>query len=334
MCLDILQVEDSNPSIPMNRCVSLESTVALMGALADGTRVRLLALLATEELTVAELTHVTGLTQSRISSHLAKLREVGLLRDRRAGSSSFYALNTAMPEHARELLSRVRATLSDAVIDADQRRLESLLRARQEAAPWLDAVAGEMERHYSPGRTWEATARGLLGFVRLGDVLDLGSGDGVLAELVAPHARSIVCLDRSERMVKAAGQRLRRFSHVQARQGDMHELPFADDSFDQIIFFNALTYAHNPARVVREMARVLRPGGALALMCLHRHSHEDITAQYQHRIPGFELKELAALLEDNGFAVRQCRICTRERKKPYFEVVSAFAQPRKSPNPP
>ena len=84
-----------------------------MSAMADGTRVRLLSLLATEELTVAELTQITNLTQSRISTHLAKLRDVGLLRDRRAGSSSYYALNNAMPAHAHELWTRVAASAMD-----------------------------------------------------------------------------------------------------------------------------------------------------------------------------------------------------------------------------
>ena len=116
----------------MDGCVSLESTVELMSALADGTRVRLLALLAAEELTVAELTQITNLTQSRISTHLAKLRDVGLLRDRRSGSSNYYALNTAMPAHARELWARVEATLGDAVLQADERRLKDLLSARGE----------------------------------------------------------------------------------------------------------------------------------------------------------------------------------------------------------
>lgn len=304
-----------------------------MGALADGTRVRLLSLLALEELSVAELTQITNLTQSRISTHLAKLREAGLLRDRREGSSSYYALNSAMPPHARELWAKVSDALADGVVDADRRRLQALLRARAEQGRWLDAVAGEMERHYSPGRTWEATARGLLGFVRLGHVLDLCSGDGVIAELVAPHARSIVCLDKSAVMVRAAKRRLERFSQVKALEGDMHALPFDDSSFDQIIFFNGLTYAARPADVVREMARVLRPEGTLALMCLHRHSHAAITAQYQHVIPGFGETELCDLLTSGGFELQSCRVCARERRRPYFEVLSAFGTPRKGPSP-
>lgn len=330
--LTFSRIRLANPSIGMSGCISLEATVELMTALADGTRVRLLALLAHQELTVAELTHITGLTQSRISTHLGKLRDVGLLRDRRAGSSSYYTRNGAMPPHVQELWSRIEASLADAVLEADQRRLMEVLRAREGKSLWLDAVAGEMERHYSPGRTWEATARGLLGFSRLGDVLDLCSGDGVIAELLAPHATSITCVDRSERMVKAAERRLSRFEHVHVRQADMHELPFADGSFDQVVFFNALTYSHAPARAIQEMARVLRPGGTLALTCLHRHSHEAITAQYQHLVPGFGVEELTTLLEGGGFRVRECRISCRERKKPYFEVISAFAEPRKTPS--
>lgn len=314
----------------MDGCVTLQSTVELMGALADGTRVRLLSLLAAEELTVAELTQITSLAQSRISTHLAKLRDTGLVRDRRSGSSSYYALNSAMPPHARELWTKVQGSLSDTTLDADRRRLEGLLRARRERSPWLDTVAGEMERHYSPGRTWEATARGVLGFVDLGHVLDLCSGDGVIAELVAPRARSIVCFDKSELMVKAAERRLSRFENVKVRQGDMHELPFDDSSFDQVIFFNGLTYAERPGTVLREIARVLRPKGTLALLCLHRHSHAAITAQYQHVIPGFGEEELRGLLEAEGLRVRECRICSRERKKPHFEVLSAFCTPKKA----
>jgi hypothetical protein len=78
-----------------------------------------------------------------------------------------------------------------------------------------------------------------------------------------------------------------------------------------------------------EVARVLRPNGTLALLCLHRHSHAAITAQYQHAIAGFAEDELRQLLEAHGFIVDQCRICCRERKKPYFEVLSAFCTPRK-----
>ena len=134
---------------------------------------------------------------------------------------------------------------------------------------WADSVAGDMERHYSPGRTWEALARTALPLLETGDVLDIASGDGVLAELVAPHAKRYICIDTSARVVAAASERLRRLPNVEVREGDMHALPFKDASFDLVVLMHALTYASKPAQAVTEAARVLRPGGRL-LLCSWR----------------------------------------------------------------
>ncbi len=309
---------------------TVDSTVELLHLFGDATRVRLLALLSDEELTVAELTSITELPQSRVSTHLGRLRDAGLLRDRKIGASTKYAVNdVAMPGDARRVWELVRADLDDTLLEADRTRRERLRAATAE--PWPDLIAGQMERHYSPGRTWEATARGLLGFVRLGDVLDLGSGDGAIADLVARRARSIMCIDRSERVVEAARQRLLRHPNVRVEVGDMHALELADASFDQVLMLSALTYAERPDRALSEAARVLRPGGTLALVTLAAHSHRDATAAYGHVQPGFDPQVLRGLMADAGLEVLECQVTSRERTKPYFEVVTAFAEkkPRK-----
>src|SRR3954469_25439763 len=158
---------------------SLGATSDLLGLLAEPSRVRLLALLGETELTVNELCAVTELGQSRVSTHLGKLREAGLVRDRRAGGSTYYRMaNGDLPPPARKLWSVVAADLDDAQVATDKQRCTAVLRARAQQArgagegSWPDSVAGEMERHYSPGRTWEALARGLIGLADLGDVLD------------------------------------------------------------------------------------------------------------------------------------------------------------------
>src|SRR6202008_4769715 len=113
--------------------------------------------------------------------------------------STFYSVNEeTMPPAARELWKLLRARIQDDVLDSDKKRMQQLVRARDKAQSWPDAVAGQMERYYSPGRTWEATARGLIGLLRLGDVLDAGSGDGAIAQLLAPRSKSVTSLDRSE----------------------------------------------------------------------------------------------------------------------------------------
>ncbi len=309
---------------------SLEETVGLLALLGDPNRVRLLALLAEEELAVSELTAITELGQSRVSTHLGRLREAGLLRDRRAGNCTFYGVAESIPEPASRLWSTLLQELDDGVLDADRARARALREARARSLPWPDAIAGEMERHYSPGRTWEATARGLLAFVTLGDVLDVGSGDGVVAQLLAHRARSVCCVDRSERVVEAARTRLSELGNVESRVGDMHSLPFADASFDQVLHWNTLTYSEQPRLALAEAARVLRPDGILAVVTLAEHRQAEVTAAYGHCQSGFAPKQLHEWLLEAGLTVQRCAITSRERRPPHFEVVTAEAtQPRR-----
>src|SRR5438046_2847982 len=140
---------------------TVASTVSTLQLFGEPSRVRLLALLAREELTVAEIVSATGLAQSRVSTHLGKLREAGVLRDRKDGSSTYYSLNDgAMPADARKLWAAIHDGIDDAVVAEDRQRCDRVLKARSKDGAWPDAVAGEMERHYSPGRTWESLARG------------------------------------------------------------------------------------------------------------------------------------------------------------------------------
>jgi SAM-dependent methyltransferase len=304
---------------------NLGNTTALFALFADPTRVRLMSLLWSEEHTVAELTRITGLPQSRVSTHLGRLRDAGLLHDRPEGASTFYrAHREHMPDAARETWELVMRRLDDAIMREDAQHSRAIVRARTEGR-WPDMVAGRMEHHYSPGRTWEATARGILGLLRLGDVLDVGSGDGVITELLAPRTRTITCLDRSERVIEAARLRLARCDNAHFVLGDMHAMPLPDGAFDQILLFNVLTYAPEPTRVLAEAHRVLRPGGALALVTLDEHNHPDVSAIYQHVNHGFSPATIGRMLEAAGFSLDSCELSSRERRKPFFGVVSAFA---------
>jgi SAM-dependent methyltransferase len=306
--------------------VSIEGAVSLLQTFADPTRVRLLGLLADEqELTVAELTSITALPQSRVSTHLGRLKESGLLRDRRVGASTFYALSGgAMPARARELWDLVRGSLGDRVLDGDRRRRDELLRSR--AGVWVDSVAGETERHYSPGRTWDATVRGVLGLVELGDVLDVGSGDGAVAELFVPRARRVTLLDSSERALESARARLRGRENVAFVRGDMRSLPFADASFDQVLLLNVLAYSEEPHVAIAEAGRVLRPGGRLSLVTLAEHEHGAVSRSYGHKNPGFLPSSLRDLVRAAHLEVESSEITSRERRAPHFESVSVCAK--------
>jgi ArsR family transcriptional regulator len=306
--------------------VDLAATSALLRLLSDPTRVRLLALLEREELTVAELSAVLRLAQPRVSTHLAKLKEADLVRDRRAGVSSYYRYNGELDARENALLRALKDNVDDALLHDDERRLPGVLAKRARAEGWADTVAGDMERHYSPGRTWETLARGMTRLVETGDVLDVASGDGVLAELLAPRARSIVCIDTSERVVEAARQRLKGFANVEVRVGDMHALDLPAERFDLVLLMHALTYSERPAAVVAEAARVLRPGGRLLAATLGRHAHRNVVEPFEHRNLGFSTDELGDFARKAKLEVIACERLTRERRPPHFEVISLLAR--------
>jgi ubiquinone/menaquinone biosynthesis C-methylase UbiE/DNA-binding transcriptional ArsR family regulator len=307
--------------------MDLEAWSSRLKVLADPTRVRLLALLEGEELTVAELSAITRLAQPRVSTHLAKLKEAGLVRDRRAGVSAYYRFDHESLDPAQRALWQALSTGSDdPLLRQDAERVPAVLASRAADQNWADSVAGDMERHYSPGRTWEALARSALPLLETGDVLDIASGDGVLAELLAPHAHRYVCVDASPRVVAAAAERLRRFRNVEVREGDMHALPFADASFDLVVLMHALTYADKPAQAVADAARVLRPGGRLLLSSLARHEHQSVVQAYGHANLGFGDRELRRFVSKAGLELLNAETVTREKRPPHFEVISLIAR--------
>ena len=150
--------------------MDLEGWSLRLKVLADATRVRLLALLEREELTVAELSAITRLAQPRVSTHLAKLKEAGLVRDRRAGVSRLLPVRRGRPRRRRSApCGKPCASGSDdPLLRQDAERVAAVLATRAADQNWADSVAGDMERHYSPGRTWEALARTALPLLESG----------------------------------------------------------------------------------------------------------------------------------------------------------------------
>lgn len=294
--------------------------------LADATRLRLLLLLDQEELSVAELAAISQLAQPRVSTHLAKLKDAGLVTDRRDGVFVYYRIASTIADPSLDdLWQLLRRNSDDPLIQQDLERISQVLSNRSGAGTWADSVAGDMERHYSPGRTWEATARGLVHLLDPGDVLDVASGDGVLAELLAPRTRSIVCLDVSERVVEAGRRRLESCRNVTFEVGDMHDMPFADASFDTVLLMHALTYTREPARVFGEAARVLRPTGRLLAVTLKRHQHAKAVEPYNHLNLGFSTRQLEKLSHDAGLTVQTCAVSAIEKRAPNFSVLSLSA---------
>jgi SAM-dependent methyltransferase len=303
--------------------MSLSEYVETLNLLGDESRMRLCALLGERELCVTDLVRVTGISQSRVSTHLGRLREAGFVRDRRQGSQSFYGLVVdRLPNSVKAVLEEASKS-EDPTLLGDRKRLEELDAERRGGLP--ESVADDLERYYSPGRTWQSLSAGIAALLELSDVLDVGSGDGAAASALAPYCKSLTCIDVNPRRIAAAKDRLSKHSHVRTRVADVHALPFRAAAFDSVLMFHTLTYAEAPADALRECARVLRPGGRLVLLCLDEHEHLDVTARYGERHPGFSPRTVKSFLRGAGLDVVSAEIACREVKKPHLQVVLAIA---------
>lgn len=301
--------------------MQLDETTNLFQLFGEPTRVRLLSLLAREELSVADLVAVTDLPQSRVSQHLGKLREAGVLRDRKDGTSTYYALSASMPDEAKKIWTLIDGQIEDGTLASDRTRMEKHLKAK--TAP-TDALAGQMERHYSPGRTWESLVHALVPLVSLGDVLDAGSGDGTIAELLAGRAKSVTCLDRSETMVAAARKRLG--PKIEVVAGDIQAMPFDRDRFDRVLLFNVLVFVADPAKAIAEAARVLRPHGEVVIVTLDAHEQHAVAESWGHVHQGISSAKIRAAMKRAGLETTSCEVTSRERRAPGLAVITAVGK--------
>lgn len=299
----------------------------LLRIISDPTRLRLLALLEPSELSVAEIQEVLGMGQSRISTHLAQLKRVGLLEDRRVGKNIYYRWPQASPPQTDQLKSLVHLATSDlAERSQDQAGLEHVLRKRRDRArEYFDRLAGRFGRNHCPGRSWQALGHLLLALVPPLDVADLGAGEGTLSQLLARRARRVIAVDISEKMVEFGANLAREhgFTNLEYRLGDLEAPPIEPESVDLVMFSQALHHANHPDRALASAYRILRPNGRVLILDLLAHTFEQARELYADLWLGFSEVELLRLLEHAGFEKRECQVVARDSESPQFQTVFA-----------
>ncbi len=298
--------------------------------LADETRLRLLLLLKSQELTVAELSSTLQLAQPRISTHLAKLKEHRFVLGRKDGVSTYYRLNTSVIDENYHSIwqTLLKEGQQNSMVIQDTQRLKKVLSERAKSKNWVDSVAGDMERQYSPGRSWEATTRALGYLLELGDVLDIGSGDGVLAELLHKRANTYTCIDSSELVINAAKKRLKKANNIHYYVSDMHDLNLSEhpiQQFDTVFLLHVLTYSNNAELSIKQACQYLRSGGKLLISTLNKHSHTEIVKDFGHLNNGFTSQELHYMAKSCDLKNINCRVTSQESRKPHFEVITLEA---------
>ncbi len=284
----------------------MEALMAALRAAGEPTRLRLLALCSESELTVSELTQLLGQSQPRVSRHLKLLCEAGLLDRFREGTWVFYRLADTgnCAELARTLVGLIPA--EDTILTRDFERLGQVRQARTEAAAaYFSSNAAhwsEIRSLHVPESDVEAALLETLAGGEIGDFLDIGTGTGRMLELFAPRVRRGVGIDLNRDMLTMAraGLEAAALRHCQVRQGDMYHLPFASASMDAVMIHQVLHFALDPAGAIAEAARVLRPGGRLALVDFLPHDLEYLREQHAHRRLGFSDAEATGWLKAAG----------------------------------
>jgi ubiquinone/menaquinone biosynthesis C-methylase UbiE/DNA-binding transcriptional ArsR family regulator len=285
---------------------SLDLTLDVLRAAAEETRLRILALLAEGELSVSDLTDILGQSQPRISRHLKLLVEANLVERHREGAWAFFRLTDR-----GTALRIIRPTLesldrSDPQLLEDRTRLEGVRNQRsQTAQAYFSRLAPEWDRLrslHAPEAVVEGAVLEILGPKPIRDLVDLGTGTGRMLQLLAPRAKRTVGLDASHAMLSVARANLEKagLRGIELRQGDIYAPPFPRDTFDLVIIHQVLHYLDDPARAIREAARLVAPGGRILVVDFAPHKLEFLREAQAHRRLGFAPSQVSSWLDEAG----------------------------------
>lgn len=279
----------------------------LFQALADPTRLRVLALLREMELSVGELAQVLAQSQPRVSRHIKILGDAELVERRKEGSWVFLTLGRSeLVQPLFSLIDEAADRESAGSFAADRARLAAVRQDRAQAAERYFAAHAEAwdsirSLHVAESEVEEAIRR-VLGAKPLGRLVDIGTGTGRMIELFAERSSASVGVDKSSEMLRLARAKLDAAGvpAVSLRQGDMYALPLADGSADTVLLHQVLHYAHSPAAAIAEAARLLQPGGRLVIVDFAPHDREELREKAQHARLGFSDEAVVSWLAAAG----------------------------------
>jgi ubiquinone/menaquinone biosynthesis C-methylase UbiE/DNA-binding transcriptional ArsR family regulator len=311
----------------MVRRTSVQASWDILKTLSDPTRLRLLALVMREELSVAELQEILGMGQSRISSQLALLRQVNLVSDRREGKKAFYSLRANLAPKTTSLIKSAVDSVSELpVMNDDRENLDRILQKRRRTQEqYFNLVAGRLGKNYCPGRSWEAIGHLALRLTPAIDIADLGAGEGLLSQLLARRAQQVWCIDNSARMVEVGAELAKKngLTNLTYKLGDIANVPLPDRSVDLAILSQALHHAQHPQVAVDEAYRILRPGGQILVLDLNEHTFEKARELYADVWLGFKESALHGFLKKAGFTKVEVNAVAKESIEPHLQTLLA-----------
>lgn len=298
----------------------MSSIIKSLKLISDPTRLRILALLAQDALSVAELQEILGMGQSRISTQLSQLKTAGLVNDERSGKNNVYS--ATVPVELALITSQASAEIPE--VPADNLAIKHILSKRKDyARAYFDELAGRFGKDYVPGRSWKALAEALIKSLNYRHVADLGAGEGTLSQLLAQKAETVIAVDLSPKMVEYAQSiaNTNGLHNLEFRIGDIESPPIDHSSIDLAILSQALHHAENPQRAVTAAYQILKPGGRIIILDLLQHNFSEARELYADRWLGFSESQLFSMLEKAGFTDIETLIADKEDTSPKFQTL-------------
>ena len=287
----------------------MKDLLASLRAIAEATRLRILAICAHSELSVSELTHILGQSQPRVSRHLKLLCEGGLLIRSREGAWAFY--RTA-DEHSNTIGAELSRLLVDLMPDDDPELLRDMARLeqvkkeraalaegyfRENAAAWNQIRSLYVEESAVESRLLQLAPKEIRHHV------DLGTGTGRILEVFGSRSLRGIGIDLSREMLAVARANLTNAphtKHLSVRHGDLYSIPLPGQAADFVTLHSVLHYLADPAAAIREAARLLEPGGTLIAVDFAPHELEFLREQHAHRRLGFSDDEILGWYQQAG----------------------------------
>ncbi len=287
----------------------MTTALDIFRALADATRLRIMALLQSMELSVGELAQVLGQSQPRVSRHVKILCDAGLAERRKEGSWVFVALgDPVLVAPIAAALEAWRTPALDHWTVADAARLAAVRADRAAAAnAWFEANAGQWDAirslHVAESEVEAAMLRAL-GDAPIARLIDIGTGTGRMLEVFAPGVAHALGIDRSSEMLRLARAKLaeRGLGNAELRQADLYALPLADGGADAATMHHVLHFAQQPGAAIAEAARVLSDGGRLLIADFAPHDREELRAREGHARLGFSDDQILGWFASTGLA--------------------------------
>jgi ubiquinone/menaquinone biosynthesis C-methylase UbiE len=276
----------------------------MMKAMADPTRLRLIVILDSQEMSVNELVRILGMGQSRISRHLAIMKDSGLLRHRREGTWSYYSVPEKVDDHGLLKAFRESPTYKS-ILEGDGPRIRRVLAEREEHADhFFDKVAEDWDDIRAEYFGLRVRYRALAGLIPSDLIVaDIGCGTGFLLLALAPLVKKAIGVDKSAEMLRVAKRKAveKGIKNIELVQAGLDELPLKNGSLDGLTASIVLHHAEDPVKAAIEWARVLKPGGKVSIVELEKHKHEWLRDEMADVWLGFDEKELTGFFKEAGF---------------------------------